>query len=95
VQLVTARRDAYVAGFALLNAMGEAEADDLGLDGGTLYNPVTHYNESRRRSSDWSDDDARVPASTRTAPVGAASPVAEVAGPVDPRTNRPVTPPRQ
>ena len=31
VQLVTARRDSYVAGFALLAAMGRAEADDLGL----------------------------------------------------------------
>jgi outer membrane protein len=34
VLLVTARRDAYVAGFQLLNAMGQAEARDLGLDGG-------------------------------------------------------------
>ena len=34
VTLVTARRDAYVAGFALLAAMGQAEARDLGLDGG-------------------------------------------------------------
>ena len=95
VQLVTARRDAYVAGFALLNAMGQAEADDLGLDGGVLYSPVTHYDRTSRRSSDWSDDDARAPASTRTAPAGAASPVAEVAGPIDPRTNRPVTQPQQ
>ena len=30
VTLVTARRDAYVAGFALLAAMGQAEARDLG-----------------------------------------------------------------
>ena len=95
VQLVTARRDAYVAGFALLNAMGQAEAEDLGLDGGTLYNPVTHYNRTRDRMSDWSDDPERAPASTRTAPPGAASPVAEVAGPVDPRANRPVTRPQQ
>ncbi len=36
VLLVTARRDAYVAGFRLLNAMGQAEADDLGLEGGPL-----------------------------------------------------------
>jgi outer membrane protein len=39
VQLVTARRDAYVAGFALLAAMGRAEADDLGLFGGELFQP--------------------------------------------------------
>ena len=31
VQLVTARRNAYVAGFTLLAAMGRAEARDLGL----------------------------------------------------------------
>ncbi|HWK35293.1 TolC family outer membrane protein, partial [Sphingomonas sp.] len=36
VTLVTARRDAYVAGFSLLAAMGRAEAEDLGLDGGPL-----------------------------------------------------------
>jgi outer membrane protein len=36
VALVSARRDAYVAGFQLLNAMGQAEAQDLGLDGGPL-----------------------------------------------------------
>ncbi|MGH6729611.1 MAG: TolC family outer membrane protein, partial [Sphingomicrobium sp.] len=39
VALVTARRDQYVAGFQLLNAMGQAEADDLGLEGGPLYDP--------------------------------------------------------
>jgi outer membrane protein len=33
VQLVTARRNAYVAGFTLLAAMGRAEARDLGLEG--------------------------------------------------------------
>lgn len=37
VQLVTARRDAYVAGFALLAAMGRAEAGDLGLFSGDLF----------------------------------------------------------
>lgn len=39
VQLVTAQRDAYVAGFALLAAMGRAEAGDLGLFGGELFAP--------------------------------------------------------
>lgn len=37
VQLVSARRDAYVAGFALLAAIGRAEAADLGLFDGGLY----------------------------------------------------------
>jgi outer membrane protein len=75
VALVTARRDAYVAGFALLNAMGKAEAEDLNLDGGTLYDPLVHYNRTRRRSSDWKDDPAPVPVSTRTVAGPAISPV--------------------
>jgi outer membrane protein len=80
VALVSARRDAYVAGFALLNAMGKAEAEDLNLDGGTLYDPLIHYNRTRNRSSDWNDDPTPVPVSTRT-----------VTGPV----NSPVTPPTE
>ena len=52
VALVTARRDAYVAGFQLLNAMGQAEADDLGLDGGPLYDPLGNY---RRVAGNWND----------------------------------------
>lgn len=52
VQLVTARRDAYVAGFQLLNVMGQAEAEDLGLEGGPLYDPLGNY---RRVSNTWWD----------------------------------------
>jgi outer membrane protein len=78
VALVTARRDAYVAGFALLNAMGRAEAEDLNLDGGALYDPLVNYRRVSRRSSDWNDDPTPVPVSTRT-----------VTGP----PNTPVTPP--
>ncbi len=85
VQLVTARRDAYVAGFALLNAMGRAEAEDLGLDGGPLYDPLVHYNSTRGRASDWSDGQERAPASTRTAPPNAGGPIGELIGPVDTR----------
>jgi outer membrane protein len=66
VALVTARRDAYVAGFALLNAMGRAEADDLNLDGGALYDPLANYQRVNRRWSDWADDPDPVPVSTRT-----------------------------
>ena len=85
VQLVTARRDAYVAGFALLNAMGRAEAEDLGLDGGPLYDPVANYNRTSRRASDWNDghDRDRRPVSTRTAPPNATSPIGPLIGPVD------------
>lgn len=66
VALVTARRDAYVAGFALLNAMGRAEMRELNLDGGTLYNPVANYDRVSRRASDWNDDPAPQPVATRT-----------------------------
>ncbi len=54
VQLVTARRDSYVAGFQLLNAMGQAEADDLGLDGGPLYDPLGNYRTVSSNFNDWS-----------------------------------------
>ena len=70
VLVVTARRDAYVAGFALLNAMGMAEIDDLNLDGGTLYDPVANYNRVSRRASDWADDPRPAPVATRTVQVG-------------------------
>ena len=42
VQLATAKRNGYVAGFSLLAAMGRAGAKDLGLDGGPLYDPQVH-----------------------------------------------------
>ena len=60
VQLVTARRDAYVAGFTLLAAMGRGEARDLNLADGaagvTLYNPDDNYNRVRHRIWDWDED---------------------------------------
>jgi outer membrane protein len=54
VALVTARRNSYVAGFQLLNAMGQAEADDLGLDGGPLYDPLGNYRNVAGNWNDWS-----------------------------------------
>jgi outer membrane protein len=66
VALVTAQRDQYVAGFALLNAMGEAEARDLGLEGGALYDPLANYDRVRRRFGDWSDNRAYKPRGTHT-----------------------------
>ncbi len=53
VQLVLARRNAYVAGFTLLAAMGKAEARDLGLDIGTLYDPVAEYDKVKDSWKDW------------------------------------------
>jgi outer membrane protein len=56
VQLVIARRNAYVAGFSLLAAMGLAEARDLGLDGGTLYDPNVNYTRVRGIINDYQTD---------------------------------------
>jgi outer membrane protein len=66
VELVTAKRDAYVAGFQLLNAMGQAEAQDLGLDGGPLYDPLGNYRRVAGSWSDWSTDPRHPTAATRT-----------------------------
>ncbi len=66
VLLVTARRDAYVAGFQLLNAMGQAEAQDLGLEGGPLYDPLGNYRRVAGDFFDWSSDRRHTPVSTRT-----------------------------
>jgi outer membrane protein len=66
VLLVTARRDAYVAGFQLLNAMGQAEAQDLGLEGGPLYDPLGNYRRVAGDWNDWSTDRRHTPVSTRT-----------------------------
>ncbi len=66
VRLVTARRNAYVAGFTLLAAMGKAEARDLGLDGGPLYDPEVNYKRVRGKWFDWENDPAPTAQATRT-----------------------------
>ena len=66
VQFATAQRNAYVAGFNLLSAMGKAEARDLGLDGGVLYDPQVNYDRVHNRKWDWSDDPDPTTESTRT-----------------------------
>ena len=66
VLLVTARRDHYVAGFRLLNAMGQAEADDLGLEGGPLYDPIGNYRRVAGDWSDWSENRRTAPVATST-----------------------------
>jgi outer membrane protein len=66
VTLVTSQRDAYVAGFALLAAMGQAEARDLGLDGGVLYDPLTNYNKVKGSWSDWGSKPDYTPTGTST-----------------------------
>lgn len=70
VQLVTARRNAYVAGFTLLAAMGRAEARDLGLvEEGLLYDPVTNYNRVKGKWFDWESDADPAVTTTSTANV--------------------------
>ena len=89
VSLVTARRDQYVAGFQLLNAMGQAEAQDLGLDGGPLYDPLGNYRRVAGDWNDWSSDPTPKPMASRTvmpAEVGPPAPAPVTTG---------VTPPRQ
>lgn len=66
VELVSARRNAYVAGFSVLAAMGHAEADDLGLDSGTLYDPMVNYDRVKGKWFDWDYDPAPKPVATRT-----------------------------
>ncbi|MEJ7928262.1 TolC family outer membrane protein [Sphingobium sp. AN641] len=66
VELVSARRNAYVAGFSLLAAMGHAEADDLGLESGVLYDPIANYDRVKGKWFDWDFDAAPVPVATRT-----------------------------
>lgn len=66
VQLVTARRNAYVAGFNLLVAMGKAQARDLNFDNDILYDPQANYERVRGKIFDWDDDPAPVARSTRT-----------------------------
>ncbi len=74
VNLVSARRNAYVAGFSLLAAMGQAEARDLGLDGGTLYDPIVNYRRVRNIIWDWDEDPAPTAKATRTVDTPAQTP---------------------
>jgi len=66
-QLVTARRNAYVAGFNLLALMGRAEARDLNLDtGGPLYDPQVNADRVSSKMWDWDRDPDPEAKSTRT-----------------------------
>ncbi|WP_298673536.1 TolC family outer membrane protein [uncultured Sphingomonas sp.] len=82
VTLVSARRDAYVAGFALLAAMGRAEARYLGLDGGPLYNSADNYNAVKNRISDFGSAPSPSAIAPSTAKVPAQN--ATVTRPLDP-----------
>jgi outer membrane protein len=88
VQYVTAERDAYVAGFTLLAVMGRAEAEDLGLEGGPLYDPLANYNRVRGKIWDWDDDKDPEALGTRTRGTPAQTP--NVTAPLTPLLQRPV-----
>ncbi|MBX3564600.1 MAG: TolC family outer membrane protein [Sphingomonas sp.] len=88
VQYVTAERDAYVAGFTLLAVMGRAEAEDLGLEGGPLYDPVANYKRVRGKSWDWGDD--KDPEAVGTSTRGSPRQTPDVSAPLDPLLQRPV-----
>jgi outer membrane protein len=71
-QLVTARRNAYVAGFTLLAAMGKAEARDLNLETtGPLYDPQEHYDDVHHDLWDFGRKPKPAPVSTRTVDIPA------------------------
>ena len=66
VRLARARRNEYVAGFTLLAAMGRAEARDLNLEGGVLYDPDLNYERVKDIWFDWQTDPPPEAMSTRT-----------------------------
>lgn len=89
VQLVAAERNAYVAGFSLLAAMGRAEAQDLGLEGGALYEPEVNYNRVKDKIWDWDSDPNPTVQSTSTA----GTPPQNAVVPDLPRPKAPTQPP--
>lgn len=72
VQLVSAKRNSYVAAFSVLAAMGKAEARDLGIEGGALYDPAANYRRVRGQIWDWADDPKPQQQATDTRSVPAA-----------------------
>ncbi len=62
VELVTARRNEYVAGFQLLAVMGHAQFADLNLDGVAMYDPNVNYKRADRKMWDWKGDWRESPA---------------------------------
>ncbi len=61
VSLVSAQHDAYVAGFALLNAMGLVDYKHLGLTGGALYDPTMNFRHAIHDINDWSENPQPTP----------------------------------
>lgn len=68
IALTSARRDAYVTAFDLLNSMGASEATDLNFTADPLYDPRVNYKEYSDSWWDWKDIPRRPPVSTRNVP---------------------------
>ena len=64
VQLVTAERNAYVAAFSLLAAMGRISPADFGIS--DTYDPKANFERVKGKWFDWDDDAAPKPISSRT-----------------------------
>jgi outer membrane protein len=64
VQLVTAERNAYVAAFSLLAAMGRIGPTDFGIS--QVYDPKDNYDRVKSKWVDWDDDPQAKPISSRT-----------------------------
>ncbi len=88
VTLVSARRDAYVAGFALLAAMGHAEARDLGLRAARCTTRCSTTSACANRINDFAGDGEPEPVATSTAQTPAQT--ATVARNFDPMLDTPV-----
>jgi outer membrane protein len=85
VQLVSARRNSSVAAFSVLAAMGKAEARDLGIEGGSLYDPAVNYERVKGQIWDWADDPAPQQQATDTRSVPAADASVPAGPPALPR----------
>jgi outer membrane protein len=67
VTLVRAQRDAYVAGFTLLSAIGRADSESLNLTV-QRYDPEVNYRDTRGVWNDWDEGAAPRPVAQPTAP---------------------------
>lgn len=81
VELVRAQRNEYVAGFALLAALGRVEAENLGLSV-TPYDPADYYNRVRNKWTGW--EKSAPPQPKPTVPGPASIPLQNVSGPQQP-----------
>ncbi|MCW2370376.1 MULTISPECIES: TolC family outer membrane protein [unclassified Sphingobium] len=66
VQLVTAERNAYVAAFSLLAAMGRINPTDFGIAPEQVINPADNFQRVKGKWFDWDDDAKPAPISSRT-----------------------------